>query len=62
MKIKVGRLVENFVILPSLSINWMTTNWVRTGEYRKIYDVQFSWFFWYISTSNISRYLKSKGY
>lgn len=62
MKIKVGRLVENFVILPSLSINWMTTNWVRTGEYRKIYDVQFSWFFWYISTSNISRYLKKQGY
>ena len=62
MKIKVGRLVENFAILPSLSINWMTTNWVRTGEYRKIYDVQFSWFFWYISTTNISRYLKTQGY
>lgn len=62
MKIKVGRLVENFVILPSLSINWMTTNWVRTGEYRKIYDFQFSWFFWYISTTNISRYLKTQGY
>lgn len=40
----------------------MTTNWVKTGEYRKIYDIQFTWLFWYISTSNISKYLKEKGY
>ena len=57
-----GWIIEGFCILPSLNINWMTTNWVRTGEYRKIYDVQFSWFFWYISTTNISRYLKKQGY
>ena len=62
MKIKVGKLIESFVILPSLSINWMTTNWVRTGEYKTIYDIQFAWFKWYISTGNISKYLKSKGY
>lgn len=59
---KVGKLIESFVIFPSLNINWMTTNWVKTGEYRKIYDIQFTWLFWYISTSNISKYLKEKGY
>jgi hypothetical protein len=59
---KAGKLIESFVIFPSLNINWMTTNWVKTGEYRKIYDIQFTWLFWYISTSNISKYLKEKGY
>lgn len=59
---KAGKLIESFVIFPSLNINWMTTNWVKTGEYRKIYDIQFTWLFWYISTSNISKYLKEKSY
>lgn len=59
---KVGTLIESFVIFPSLNINWMTTSWVKTGEYRKIYDIQFAWLFWYISTNNISKYLKEKGY
>lgn len=59
---KAGKLIESFVIFPSLNINWMTTNWVRTGEYRKIYDIQFAWLFWYISTSKISKYLKEKDY
>ena len=59
---KIGKLVESFVIFPSLNINWMTTNWVRTGEYRKIYDIQFAWLFWYISTNKISKYLKEKDY
>ncbi len=59
---KIGKLIESFVIFPSLNINWMTTNWVRTGEYRKIYDIQFAWLFWYISTNNISKYLKEKDY
>ena len=59
---KSGKLIESFVIFPSLNINWMTTNWVKTGEYRKIYDIQFAWLFWYISTNNISKYLKEIGY
>lgn len=59
---KVGKLIESFVIFPSLNINWMTTSWVKTGEYKKIYDIQFTWLFWYISTGNISKYLKEKGY
>lgn len=62
MKFKFGKLIENFAILPSISINWMTTNWVKSGEYKTIYDIQFSWFKWYISTGNINKYLKSKGY
>lgn len=56
------KLIESFCILPSLSINWMTTRWVKSGEYKKIYDIQFSWFKWYISTGNIRKYLKSQGY
>ena len=59
---KVDKLIESFAIFPSLNINWMTTNWVKTGEYRKIYDIQFTWLFWYISTSNISKYLKENSY
>lgn len=62
MKVKVGRLIECFCFFPSLNINWMTTNWVKTGEYKKIYDIQFTWLLWYISTNNISKYLKEKGY
>ena len=41
---KVGKLVESFALLPSISINWM---WFD-GE--RHYSVQFAWLWWYLST------------
>ena len=41
---KVGKLIESFVLLPSISIDWMWFN----GE--RHYSVQFAWLWWYIST------------
>lgn len=41
---KVGRIIEGFCVLPSLSINWM----YFCGE--RHYSIQFAWLWWYIST------------
>ena len=54
---KYGWIVEGFCILPSININWM-----HNKDMKRIYDIQFAWFFWYISTDNIGKYLKSIGY
>jgi hypothetical protein len=59
---KCGWIVEGFYILPSISITWMTTNWVQTGKFKRIYDIQFAWLFWYIQTDNIGKELKKRGY
>ena len=42
---KIGRIIEGFSVFPSLSINWDTF----CGE--RHYSIQFSWLWWYISTS-----------
>lgn len=42
---KIGRIIEGFCVLPSLSINWITFY----GEERH-YSIQFAWLWWYIST------------
>lgn len=42
MVIKTGRLVECFVILPSLHLNW-----VRTFK-GTIYILKLGWLYWYI--------------
>lgn len=49
-----GHVVESFTFLPSININWIYIN------KKRIYDVQFAWFFWYISTNNIVNELKKK--
>lgn len=54
---KYGWLIENFCLFPSISINWM-----YNSDLKRIYDIQLSWLFWYISTDNIGKYLKTKGY
>lgn len=58
-----GWLVEGFSILPSLNINWMHVKESRDSKkMKKIYDIQFTWFWWYISTDRIGKYLKKRGY
>ena len=58
--IKAGRLIESFVVMPSIDITWM---WKKSeNDYKKIYDVRFSWFFWYFTIGQISKYLKEQGY
>lgn len=49
-----GRLIESFVIIPSIDITWM-----YEGKY---IDVRFSWLFWYFTIGTIRKYLKSRGY
>ena len=56
MKIKVGRLIESFCILPSLNINWINT--LNSNRNKFVFDIQFAWFLWYISTNNISTELE----
>ena len=57
MKIKVGRLIESFCILPSLNINWINT--LNSNRKKFVFDIQFAWFLWYISTNNISNELEN---
>lgn len=58
-----GWIVEGFSILPSLNINWMHIRDEKDSKkLKRIYDIQFDWFFWYISTDNIGKHLKKLGY
>ena len=41
---KIGKIIEGFSLLSSISINWMTF----AGE--RHYSLQFSWLWWYLST------------
>jgi len=51
-----GRLVEEFVPLPSCGVRWMT---LKDGTY---VDVMFSLFFWYFTIGQIKKKLKEEGY
>ena len=58
-----GWLHEGFCILPSLNVNWMHIKESHDfKKLKKIYDIQFAWFWWYISTNRISKHLKKLGY
>lgn len=58
-----GWITEGFDILPSLSINWMHIRDDKDkNKIKKIYDIQFAWFWWYISTNRIGKHLKKLGY
>ena len=60
---KYGWIVDGFSILPSLNINWMHIKDDKDkNKIKKIYDIQFDWLFWYITTDNIGKYLKKLGY
>ncbi len=52
MKIAVGKVVECFVFLPTLTLNWIKTN---EGS---IYFLQLVWLFWYIECSILSDRIK----
>lgn len=54
---KIERIIEGFCILPSLNINWLTDK-----DGKRIYDIQFAWLFWFITTNNIGKKLKEYGY
>jgi len=58
-----GWIVEGFSILPSLNVNWMHIKESNDSKkLKKIYDIQFAWLWWYISTDRIGKYLKKCGY
>ena len=58
-----GWIVEGFAILPSLNINWIHVKESRDSKkMKKIYDIQFAWLWWYISTNIINKYFKKRGY
>lgn len=58
-----GWITEGFSILPSLNINWMhISESYDSKKIKKIYDIQFAWLWWYVSTNRISKQLKKLGY
>lgn len=58
-----GWITEGFNILPSLNINWMhVSESYDSKKIKKIYDIQFAWLWWYVSTNRIGKQLKKLGY
>lgn len=51
---KIGKIIEGFSLLPSISINWMTFG----GE--RHYSLQFAWLWWYLSTYKTPQELVDK--
>lgn len=51
-----GHLIDSCAILPSISYNWM-----RTTD-GKVYEITFTWIFWYVSFGNVRITLKKMGY
>lgn len=53
-----GWLIESFVIIPTLSVDWMTL-----FKDKKTYlEVRFCWLFWYVTFGQIHKKLKEDGY
>ena len=57
-----GKIVEGFSILPSINLNWAVSYSRKENKYHKIYDVQFSWLFWYFTIGQVKNWLKENGY
>ena len=53
-----GHLIECFCITPSINFNWMH----KTTTTPMSWELNFSWFFWYISFGNVKVNLKKAGY
>ena len=53
-----GHLIEAFVILPSISVNWMH----KTSSTPLSWEINFAWLFWQIAIGNVRNNLKKAGY
>lgn len=53
-----GWIIDGFAIIPSLNIIWMEVKESHDSKkLKKIYDIQFAWLWWYVSTNRISSYI-----
>lgn len=62
--ISYGKIIEGFSVFPSVSVSWATLK-VKDklpGNYNRYYDIQFSWFFWYVTFGQLKNKLKEEGY
>ena len=59
--ISYGKIIEGFIIFPSVSVNWaiFQVNDKFPGNYNRYYDIQFAWLFWYVTFGQIKNKLKS---
>lgn len=59
-----GRIVEGFQVLPSISVNWAIVQDKNKlpDNFTRIYDIQFSWLFWYFTIGQIGSWLKESGW
>ena len=55
MKIKFGRIIEGFAILPNVNLSWITTS-----DNKKKYQFMIGLFFWYVTVGNLTSYLDDK--
>lgn len=66
-----GRIIEGFCLLPSINLNWgrfedeifLLGNGLKSkGKFKKYYDIQFAWLWWYFTIGQIKNKLKMNGY
>lgn len=62
--ISCGKIIEGFSVFPSVSVNWarLQVNNKLPGNYKRYYDIQFAWLFWYFTIGQITNKLKEEGY
>lgn len=59
-----GRIIEGFSVFPSISVSWATLQVINKlpGNYKRYYDIQFAWLFWYVTFGQLKNKLKEEGY
>ncbi len=62
--ISYGKIIEGFDIFPTISVSWATlkVNDKLPGNYKRYYNIQFAWLFWYFTIGQIKNKLKEEGY
>lgn len=62
--ISYGKIIEGFSVFPSISVSWafLQVNNKLPENYKRYYDIQFTWLFWYVTIGQIKNKLKEEGY
>ena len=62
--ISCGKIVEGFDIFPTISVSWVTIQVDNKllEKYKRYYDIQFVWLFWYFTIGQIKNKLEERVY
>ena len=49
-----GRLIESFVIIPSINVTWMSY------KLKTYYNINIAWLYWYITIGQVHKLIKNE--